>query len=232
MFCFENNKLQFDTDWNAPEVGTMDMATWYLVAIVTNDKLKDIDISDWKRPSEMNTVLPEENPIVYMTFQGYGNVTIELYPDKAFNTVANFVNLIEDKFYENNYITRVQKNFVLQAGGEKALNYTIDGEFRANGYDRNDLKHTYGVLSMARSTSYDSADGQFFIMLGDDSALDGNYAAFGKVIEGLDVLEKINNGKYNFADHDYNFLLPDSYIKITNTKVDTKDYIYIANRNN
>ncbi len=227
---FENNKLQFETDWDTPEVGTMDMATWYLTAIITNDKLKGIDLSDWTKPSEINNVLPKENPIAYMTFEGYGDVVIELYPDKAFNTVANFVNLIEDKFYENNYITRVQKDFVLQAGGGKDLKFTIKGEFSSAGYDKNDLNHTYGVLSMARGNSNDSANGQFFIMLGDASYLDGNYAGFGKVIEGLDVLEKINNGKYNFADVDYNFLVKNSYIKITNTKVDTKGYIYSASR--
>ena len=174
--------------------------------------------------------MPTENPIVYMTFVGYGDVVMELYPDKAFNTVANFVNLVEDGFYENNYITRVQKDFVLQAGGEKIAGFTINGEFKNNGHEENDLKHTLGVLSMARGEKNNSASSQFFIMLGEAEWLDGDYAAFGKVIEGLDVLEKINTTKYKYAEAVHNFLDSSSYIKITNTRVDTKGYVYKAHR--
>ena len=174
--------------------------------------------------------MPTENPIVYMTFVGYGDVVMELYPDKAFNTVANFVNLVEDGFYENNYITRVQKDFVLQAGGEKIAGFTINGEFKNNGHEENDLKHTLGVLSMARGEKNNSASSQFFIMLGEAEWLDGDYAAFGKVIEGLDVLEKINTTKYKYAEAVHNFLDSSSYIKITNTRVDAKGYTYNAHR--
>ena len=174
--------------------------------------------------------MPKENPIVYMTFEGYGDVVMELYPDKAFNTVANFVNLVEDGFYENNYITRVQKDFVLQAGGGKNAGFTITGEFKNNGHEENDLKHTLGVLSMARGEKNNSASSQFFIMLGEAEWLDGDYAAFGKVIEGLDVLEKINTTKHKYAEAVHNFLDSSSYIKITNTRVDTKGYVYKAHR--
>ncbi len=179
---------------------------------------------------EKKIVMPEENPIVYMTFEGYGDLVMELYPDKAYNTVANFVNLVEEGFYEDNFITRVQKAFVLQAGGRKDLAFTITGEFKDNGHEGNDLKHTFGILSMARGENKNSANGQFFIMLGEAEWLDGGYAAFGKVIEGLDILEKINKGKFKFVETQYNFLEPSNYIRITNTRVDTKGYDYKAHR--
>jgi peptidyl-prolyl cis-trans isomerase B (cyclophilin B) len=172
-------------------------------------------------PKEM----PKENPIVKMTFEGYGDITLELYPKEAYNTVANFVNLIQDGFYEKGNIIRVQKGFVLQVAGVKNLNYTIKGEFAANGVENN-IKHTKGVLSMARAEGYDTAAGQFFIMLGDAAYLDGNYAAFGKVIEGLDVIDKINAANLKVTDNQFNFLAKESYITIRGTSVDTKGYNY------
>ena len=169
--------------------------------------------------------MPEENPIVTMSIEGYGDIVIELYPDVAYNTVANFVTLVKDGFYKDNYITRVQKGFVIQGGGTKQLNYTIKGEFSSNGVE-NDLKHTKGVISMARGNNPDSANGQFFIMLGDSPSLDGNYAAFGKVIEGMDVIDKIAASNFQYMDDVYNFLTVEDYIKITDAKVDTKGYKY------
>lgn len=169
--------------------------------------------------------MPTENPVVTMTFEGYGDIKIELYPNDAYNTVANFVNLVEDGFYDNNDITRVQKGFVIQAGGSKELNYTIEGEFTSNGYTNN-IKHTRGIVSMARGNNPNSASGQFFIMLTDYPGLDGQYAAFGKVIEGMDVVEKIEKAKLNFSDTDYYFLETTDYIKITKATVDTKGYKY------
>ena len=146
-----------------------------------------------------NNEKPKENPIVTMSIKDFGDIKIELYPDVAENTVANFVNLVEDKFYDNNTIHRVQKGFVIQGGdptgtGTGGPGYSIKGEFTQNGY-RNNLSHTKGVISMARSSDPDSAGSQFFIVLSDEAApsLDGMYAGFGKVIEGMDVIEKIEN---------------------------------------
>ena len=169
--------------------------------------------------------IPSENPIVTMTIEDYGDIVMELYPQEVYNTVANFVTLVESGFYDNNAITRVQKGFVIQAGGEKELNYTIKGEFESNGIENN-IKHERGVISMARGNNKDSASGQFFIMLGTATYLDGNYAAFGKVIEGMDVIEKIEKANLKCMESNYCFLEPDSYFKITKATVDTKGYKY------
>lgn len=172
----------------------------------------------------------KDNPIVTMTIKDYGDVTIELYPNIAPNTVANFVNLIEDGFYDNNTIHRIVKEFVIQGGdptasGTGGPGYTINGEFTKNGFE-NDLSHTEGILSMARSTSYDSAGSQFFIMLSDKypTALDGIYAAFGKVTEGMDIVHEIENQDYEYKDPEMGTLKePLTIEKVT---VDTKGYTY------
>lgn len=138
-----------------------------------------------------------KNPIVTMEIEDYGTVRMELYPKIAPNTVANFVNLIEDGFYDGLTFHRLVKGFVLQGGdplgnGTGGPGYSIKGEFRENGVNNN-LVHSTGIISMARSNSYDSAGSQFFIIL-DDSAkysLDGKYAGFGKVIEGMDIIKKL-----------------------------------------
>lgn len=135
------------------------------------------------------------NPVVAMNVAGYGSIVIELYPKEAPNTVNNFISLVKSGFYDNNTIHRVVEDFVIQGGdptgtGSGGPNYNIKGEFLANGVENN-LKHTKGVVSMARSNSYDSAGSQFFIVLGNASHLDGSYAAFGKVIDGWDNVENI-----------------------------------------
>lgn len=136
-----------------------------------------------------------ENPVVAMYIENYGSIVIELYPKIAENTVNNFISLVKNGFYDNNTFHRLMPGFVLQGGdpngqGTGGPGYHIKGEFAANGY-KNDLKHVEKVVSMARSTEYDSAGSQFFIMLGEAEYLDGNYAAFGKVIDGWDNIEKI-----------------------------------------
>lgn len=139
-----------------------------------------------------------QNPIVTMEIEDYGTITIELYPDMAPNTVANFVNLIEEGFYDGLTFHRSVPGFVLQGGdpngdGTGGPGYTIKGEFSSNGYTKNTLSHTRGVISMARSRDNDSAGSQFFIVL-DDSAtysLDGLYAGFGRVTEGMDIIDEI-----------------------------------------
>ncbi|NMA51009.1 MAG: peptidylprolyl isomerase [Mollicutes bacterium] len=174
--------------------------------------------------------MPKENPIVTMEFEKYGTITIELYPEKAFNTVANFVNLIEDKFYDDNTVHRVQKGFVIQGGdptgkGNGGPGYSIKGEFSENGHD-NDLKHTKGVISMARTNDPDSAGSQFFIVTNDDAkySLDNKYAGFGKVIEGMDVIEKIEKEKFKYTNEQMGMLK--SPFKIIKATVDTKGYEY------
>lgn len=137
-----------------------------------------------------------KNPVVAISVKYYGVIVIELYPDIAPNTVNNFISLVKSGFYDNNTIHRMQPNFVIQGGdptgtGSGTPGYFIKGEFAANGF-ANPLKHTKYVVSMARrSSSYDTAGCQFFIMLGDSASLDGYYAAFGKVIDGFDVCDEI-----------------------------------------
>jgi peptidyl-prolyl cis-trans isomerase B (cyclophilin B) len=139
-----------------------------------------------------------KNPVVAMYIKNYGSVVIELYPDVAPNTVNNFISLVKSGFYDNNTFHRLVEGFVLQGGdptgtGTGDPGYTIKGEFASNGVD-NKLKHTERVVSMARGTDPDSAGSQFFIMLGSSTTLDGDYAAFGKVIDGWDnILNIVEN---------------------------------------
>lgn len=138
---------------------------------------------------------PTENPVVAMYIEDYGSVVVELYPNVAENTVNNFISLVKSGFYDNNTFHRLIPGFVLQGGdptgtGTGGPGYHIKGEFSANGV-KNDLKHTKGILSMARSQAMDSAGSQFFIMLGEATHLDGQYAAFGKVIDGMETIESI-----------------------------------------
>ena len=141
-----------------------------------------------------------ENPIVTMKISDYGTIKIELYPKYAPNTVANFVNLVENGFYNDNTFHRLVPGFVLQGGdpdgdGTGGPGYTIKGEFSENGYGKNTLKHDKGVVSMARTNMPNSAGSQFFIVLDDTktihASLDNKYAAFGKVIEGMEIIENI-----------------------------------------
>ncbi len=140
------------------------------------------------------------NPVVAMSIKDYGTVVVELYPNIAPNTVNNFIYLVKKGFYDNNTIHRMLPGFVIQGGdptgtGGGDPGYSIKGEFSANGFI-NPLKHTDGVISMARATPYDSAGCQFFLMLGEADWLDGAYAAFGKIIEGMDVCREIEKIKY------------------------------------
>jgi len=135
------------------------------------------------------------NPIVTITMENGDVMTAELYPDIAPNTVRNFISLIRKGFYDGVIFHRVIPGFMIQGGdptgtGTGGPGYSIRGEFSANGF-RNDLAHTEGVFSMARAMHPDSAGSQFFIMHRTSPHLDGQYAAFGKVTEGLDVVDRI-----------------------------------------
>ncbi len=136
-----------------------------------------------------------ENPIVTMTMENGGVVKIELYPDEAPVTVQNFIDLIEDGFYDGLTFHRVIDGFMIQGGdpqgtGMGGAENKIVGEFSDNGYDNN-ISHTRGVISMARSAQKDSASSQFFIVHEDATFLDGAYAGFGEVVEGMDVIDEI-----------------------------------------
>lgn len=166
-----------------------------------------------------------KNPIVTMEIEYYGTIKIELYPKYAPNTVANFISLIEDEFYDGLSFHRSVPGFVLQGGdplgdGTGGPGYNIFGEFKENGYNKNTLSHTRGVVSMARSNDYDSAGSQFFIVLDDSAAysLDGLYSGFGKVVEGMDIIDDIVENE-KVAD-EYTGLLEENVI-ITKVTVDT-----------
>lgn len=145
-----------------------------------------------------------QNPIVTITMNTGDVMKAELYPDIAPNTVNNFISLVKKGFYDGLIFHRVIKGFMIQGGdpegeGFGGPGYSIKGEFAINGF-ANDLRHTKGVLSMARSAHPDSAGSQFFIMHKDSPHLDGQYASFGKVIEGLDVIDKIASTNTDFRD--------------------------------
>ena len=144
------------------------------------------------------------NPIVTMRIKGMGDIKAELYPDVAPATVENFVKLAGSGFYNGLTFHRIIPGFMIQGGdpegtGMGGPGYSIKGEFSTNGFP-NPLNHTRGVLSMARSMKPDSAGSQFFIMHEDAPHLDGNYAAFGKVIEGIEVVDKVASVKTDYND--------------------------------
>ncbi len=138
-----------------------------------------------------------QNPIVTFTMENGDIIKAELYPDIAPISVNNFISLIQKKFYDGLIFHRVIPGFMIQGGDPEGTGcggpgYSIKGEFSSNGVENN-LKHTEGVLSMARSMDPNSAGSQFFIMHKTSPHLDGQYAAFGKVLEGMDVVDKIAN---------------------------------------
>lgn len=145
-----------------------------------------------------------QNPIVTFTMENGDIIKAELYPDIAPNTVNNFISLIQKNFYDGLIFHRVIRGFMIQGGdpegtGMGGPGYSIRGEFMQNGFDNN-LKHTEGVLSMARSMHPDSAGSQFFIMHKNSPHLDGAYAAFGKVTEGMDVVNRIAETATDYED--------------------------------
>ena len=144
------------------------------------------------------------NPVVTFEMQDGTSFRAELYPEVAPNTVNNFLSLVGKGFYDGIIFHRVIAGFMIQGGDPKGIGvggpgYCIKGEFSANGV-KNDLKHQRGVLSMARTQVPDSAGSQFFVMHADADYLDGQYAAFGKVIEGMDVIDAIASVRTDFRD--------------------------------
>ncbi len=144
------------------------------------------------------------NPIVTIMMESGNTIKVELYPEIAPKTVDNFISLVRKDFYNGLIFHRVIPGFMIQGGcpngtGMGNPGYSIPGEFSANGF-KNDLKHSRGVISMARSASPNSAGSQFFIMHEDSKHLDGQYAAFGKVIEGIEEVDRIASVKTAFQD--------------------------------
>ena len=147
----------------------------------------------------------KKNPMATLTLEDGEEILIYLYPDKAPNTVANFISLANSGFYDGLTFHRVVEDFIMQGGdpnadGTGGPGYTIDGEFADNGYEKNDIVMEAGVIAMARFSSngsdteeaYNSAGSQFFILMADKDSLQGQYAAFGKVFSGLNVLQKLS----------------------------------------
>ena len=148
--------------------------------------------------------MANKNPIVTITMENGDVIKAELYPEVAPNTVNNFISLVKKGYYDGLIFHRVIRGFMIQGGcpqgtGMGGPGYSIKGEFSQNGV-KNDLKHTEGVLSMARSMMPNSAGSQFFIMHKDAPHLDGAYAAFGKVTEGMNIVDKIANERTDYSD--------------------------------
>ncbi|MDC6269713.1 peptidylprolyl isomerase [Lysinibacillus fusiformis] len=168
----------------------------------------------------------KENPIVTITMNNDEKIVIELEPTVAPNTVANFVSLVKEGFYDGLIFHRVIPDFMIQGGdpsgnGTGGPDYSIDGEFSSNGWDNN-LKHERGVISMARSKDPNSAGSQFFIMVKESTNLDGDYAAFGKVLEGMETVDAIVAAERDATDKP----LEDQQMKTV--EVDTKGFDYPA----
>lgn len=163
------------------------------------------------------------NPQVKLNIKGYGTMTAELYPEIAPTSVNNFLSLANKGYYNGLTFHRVIKGFMIQGGcpsgtGTGGPGYSIKGEFSANGV-KNDLKHTEGVISMARAQNPNSAGSQFFIMHKASPHLDGQYAAFGKVIDNFDIVEKIADVKTDFRDK------PVEDVVIESVEVILNDYV-------
>lgn len=190
----------------------------------SEDSEESADSTDEKTSEQTESSTDGDNPIVTITMENDDQVVIELYPDVAPNTVANFISLIEDGFYDGLIFHRVIPEFMIQGGdpegtGTGGPGYGIKGEFSSNGFE-NDLKHDRGVISMARAQDPDSAGSQFFIMVKASPQLDGDYAAFGKVLEGMDAVDAIVSTERDDADK------PLKEQKMKTVKVDTKGTDY------
>jgi len=167
---------------------------------------------------------PKELPVATIVFKDFGTVEAELYPHVAPNTVANFISLANSGFYDGLTFHRIIKDFMIQGGdpdgsGMGGPGYSIKGEFNKNKF-KNDLSHTEGILSMARGQHKDSAGSQFFIVTKDAPHLDGQYASFGKVISGMDIVHKIENVETGNND------APIEKVIIESIKIDTKGVDY------
>ncbi|MGD9910229.1 MAG: peptidylprolyl isomerase [Candidatus Izemoplasmatales bacterium] len=167
---------------------------------------------------DLNTV-SKNNPVVTITFENYDPIMIELYPDVAPNTVNNFIYLVSQGYYDGLTFHRIIEGFMIQGGAGSTLSCKIAGEFSSNGIT-NDLSHTRGVISMARTTDKNSATSQFFIVHADSTYLDGNYAAFGMMISGFETLDALASVDTDYSDR------PLTTITMKTVTVDTRGETY------
>lgn len=163
------------------------------------------------------TYIHEENPVITIKVKDFGVIKAELFPSVAPNTVNNFIDYILDDQFSDSSIHRIIKEFMVQGGMVKDTKSPIRGEFGSNGFTNN-LKHTYGVLSMARTSDKNSATSQFFMMTSTSPHLDGAYASFGGIISGFSVLNQLERLNTNYNDE------PLSKVVIESIEVDLKKY--------
>lgn len=177
--------------------------------------------------TQPETQLPYEStgevPTATIVVEGYGTLVVELYPDVAPNTVNNFIALAESGYYDGLTFHRIINNFMIQGGdpegtGSGGPGYSIPGEFAQNGHTGATLSHTIGTLSMARTQNPDSAGSQFFIVSGSASHLDGQYATFGQVVSGIDLIDAIQNVETNRSD------APTTPVVIESVTIDLNGY--------
>lgn len=175
---------------------------------------------------EITSTEARSRPLVTITMEDGKVMTAELYPDKAPNTVNNFISLVKKGYYDGLTFHRVIPGFMIQGGdpdgnGMGGPGYVIKGEFSSNGFAQNDLKHNTGVLSMARTMDPDSAGSQFFIMVAPATHLDGEYAAFGQIIDGMDDAISISRVQRSMMDD-----RPKRPVVIASVRVDTRGIEY------
>lgn len=185
-----------------------------LLAAIWQTQYGRVDAQGSKEPLAAGKEVPL--PMVTIEMESGNKIVIELYPAVAPNTVRNFIHLARSGFYDGTIFHRVVPGFVIQGGdplgtGTGGPGYSIRGEFAANGFP-NDLKHTRGVVSMARTQDPNSAGSQFFIMVADAPHLDGHYAAFGRVVEGMEEVDRIVAVPRDMRDRP---LVPQRIVKVT-----------------
>ncbi|TVP96188.1 MAG: hypothetical protein EA374_02120 [Acholeplasmatales bacterium] len=199
--------------WQPEVPDLMPADNLYLTAVWTESSSIDYDAI-----ATYQTFLSDNNPLVYLEVAGMGTMTIELFPEVAQNTVNNFIELVQGGYYDGVEFHRIIENFMIQGGAGAPLTCRIAGEFASNGFP-NALNHTRGVLSMARTMDPNSATSQFFIMHKNSPHLDGQYAAFGALRAGFDILDWIAKQETGAQDR------PVSRIIINQATVDTKNYV-------
>lgn len=171
-----------------------------LFILTSCNKNNVIKYDDNLEELEYYKYLKKDNPVVEIIIKDFGTITLELFKDEVKYTVDNFLNYAINGDYKNTVFHRIIKNFMIQGGEVSNPNAPIKGEFNSNGY-KNDIKHTVGVISMARTNVANSATSQFFIVHKNSPHLNGQYASFGGVVSGFDLLDEIANLKTNLNDY-------------------------------
>lgn len=186
-----------------------------LFILTSCNKNNVIKYDDNLEELEYYKYLKKDNPVVEIIIKDFGTITLELFKDEVKYKVDNFLNYAINGDYKNTVFHRIIKNFMIQGGEVSNPKDPIKGEFNSNGY-KNDIKHTVGVISMARTNVANSATSQFFIVHKNSPHLNGQYASFGGVVSGFDVLDKIATAKTNSSDAPLNKII------ISNIKLKTK----------